>query len=52
MLGVALFERTTRRVRLTQSGRDFLPVAERLLNELRIAARSLRENAGEARAGG
>lgn len=49
VLGAALFERTTRRVRLTQSGRDFLPVAERLLNELRIAARSLRENAGEAR---
>lgn len=49
VLGAALFERTTRRVRLTQSGRDFLPVAERLLNELRIAARGLRENAAEAR---
>lgn len=49
VLGVALFERTTRRVRLTQSGRDFVPVAERLLNELRIAARSIRENAAEAR---
>lgn len=49
VLGAALFERTTRRLRLTQSGRDFLPVAERLLNELRIAARSIRDHAGEAR---
>lgn len=47
VLGAALFERTTRRVRLTATGRGFLPVAERLLNELRIAARSIRESASE-----
>ena len=49
VLGAALFERTTRRVRLTATGREFLPVAERVLNDLRIAARSIRESAAESR---
>lgn len=49
VLGTALFERTTRRLRLTAAGRDFAAVAERLLNELRIAARGLREVAAESR---
>jgi DNA-binding transcriptional LysR family regulator len=49
VLGAALFERTTRRVRLTQAGREFLPIAERLLHELRMAARNIREIAAESR---
>ncbi|NOG70649.1 LysR substrate-binding domain-containing protein [Roseicella sp. DB1501] len=49
LLGAALFERTTRRVRLTAAGREFLPVAERLLHELGLLARSLREIAAESR---
>jgi DNA-binding transcriptional LysR family regulator len=49
VLGTALFERTTRRVRLTAAGREFTAVAERLLNELRIAARGLRDIAAESR---
>ncbi|MCO6414998.1 LysR family transcriptional regulator [Siccirubricoccus sp. KC 17139] len=49
VLGVALFERSTRRVALTAAGREFVAVAERVLNDLRIAGRSLRELAGEQR---
>jgi DNA-binding transcriptional LysR family regulator len=49
VLGVALFERSTRRVALTGAGREFVAVAERVLNDLRIAARSLRELAEEQR---
>jgi DNA-binding transcriptional LysR family regulator len=36
VLGVSLFERTTRRVQLTTAGREFVAVAERVLNDLRI----------------
>jgi DNA-binding transcriptional LysR family regulator len=49
VLGVGLFERTTRRVRLTRAGREFVAVAERILNDLRIAARGMRELAEEQR---
>ncbi|WP_149537259.1 LysR family transcriptional regulator [Siccirubricoccus phaeus] len=49
VLGVALFERSTRRVALTVAGREFVAVAERVLNDLRIAGRSLRELAEEQR---
>jgi DNA-binding transcriptional LysR family regulator len=49
VLGVALFERTTRRVRLTAAGREFVAVAERVLNDLRITARSMRDLAEEQR---
>lgn len=49
ILGTALFERTTRRVRLTAAGREFAAVAERLLHDLRIAARDLRGVAAESR---
>ena len=49
VLGVALFERTTRRLRLSAAGREFLPVAERMLQDLRIAARGLRGIAAESR---
>ncbi|WP_017905942.1 LysR family transcriptional regulator [Pseudomonas asplenii] len=36
-LGVRLFERTTRRVSLTQVGRAFAPTVERLLDDLDVA---------------
>lgn len=41
-LGVALLERTTRRVDLTTVGRDFLPKARRLLDELEASLLSVR----------
>jgi len=49
VLGVSLFERTTRSVRLTEAGREFLAVAERVMNDLQISARSLRDLADEQR---
>jgi len=49
-LGVELLERTTRRVGLTTVGRDFLPKARRLLDELETSLLSVREIA-ERRSG-
>jgi DNA-binding transcriptional LysR family regulator len=49
VLGVALFERSTRRVHITAAGREFIAVAERMLNDLRITVRSMREIADEQR---
>jgi DNA-binding transcriptional LysR family regulator len=49
-LGLALIERTTRSVALTPTGRDFLPQARRLVNELATALTELRET-GKARRG-
>lgn len=49
-LGVILLERTTRHVDLTTVGRDFLPRAQRLLDELDTSLLSVREIA-ERRAG-
>lgn len=49
LLGVALFERSTRRVHITAAGREFIAVAERMLNDLRITVTSMREIAGEQR---
>src|ERR1700677_2696960 len=49
VLGVSLFERTTRRGQLTTGGREFVAVAERVLNDLRIAVRSMRELAEQQR---
>ncbi len=43
MLGVVLFTRTTRRVALTAAGREFLPMAERLLSDLGLGIRNVRE---------
>jgi DNA-binding transcriptional LysR family regulator len=42
-LGVKLVERTTRSVALTQTGRDFLPRARRLMAELSAALTEIRE---------
>jgi DNA-binding transcriptional LysR family regulator len=50
VLGVRLFERTTRRVEVTGAGREFIAVAERMLNDLAISVRSMRE-IGEAARG-
>ncbi len=49
LLGVALFERSTRRVHITAAGREFIAVAERMLNDLRITVHSMREIADEQR---
>lgn len=49
-LGVNLLERTTRRVGLTTVGRDFLPKARRLLDDLDTSLLSVREIA-ERRSG-
>ncbi|WP_449429909.1 LysR family transcriptional regulator [Pseudomonas putida] len=42
-LGVRLFERTTRKVSLTQAGRGFLPSVERLLDDLDVALLGISE---------
>lgn len=41
-LGFRLFERTTRKVRLTEFGSKFLPIADRCLCDLERAARNIR----------
>jgi len=48
-MGVALFERTTRVVKLTDAGRDFFPVAERLLLDVHKAVAGTRARAERAR---
>src|SRR5262245_19762001 len=47
-LGVRLFERTTRKVALTEFGTQFLPIADRSLRELEAAAASLSRSAAAA----
>jgi DNA-binding transcriptional LysR family regulator len=49
VLGVRLFDRTTRRVAITAAGREFVAVAERMLNDLRISVGSMREIGAEQR---
>lgn len=41
VLGVTLFARNTRRVEITDAGREFVAVAERVLNDLQLTVRSL-----------
>src|ERR1700690_738644 len=48
-LGVGLFERTPRRGQVTPAGREFVAVAERVLNDLRISVRSMRDLADQQR---
>jgi DNA-binding transcriptional LysR family regulator len=49
VLGVTLFARTTRRVEITAAGREFVAVAERMLNELHLTVRNLSEVTNEQR---
>ena len=49
VLGVRLFDRSTRRVEITAAGREFVAVAERMLNDLRISVTSMREIGAEQR---
>lgn len=48
-LGVELFRRTTRRVEVAPAGAEFVAVAYRILNDLRISVESIREIADEQR---
>jgi DNA-binding transcriptional LysR family regulator len=43
VLGVKLFDRTTRTVQTTAAGREFVGVTQRMLNDLRITIRSMKE---------
>jgi len=42
-LGLPLFLRTTRQVTITAAGREFVAMAERVFNDLKLSMRSLRE---------
>lgn len=48
-LGVPLFSRSTRQVTVTDAGKEFAALAERLLNDLKIGAESVRELAAHPR---
>lgn len=43
VVDVRLFDRSTRRIAITAAGREFVAVAERMLNDLRISVGSMRE---------
>jgi DNA-binding transcriptional LysR family regulator len=49
ILGVRLFDRSTRSVRITTAGKEFVAVAERILNDLRITLRSMRDLSDQQR---
>jgi DNA-binding transcriptional LysR family regulator len=48
-LGVTLFARSTRHVEITPAGREFAAVAERVLHDLQITVRSMRDIGTEQR---
>jgi DNA-binding transcriptional LysR family regulator len=49
IVGVTLFERSTRRVEITPAGRAFVAVAQRLLSDLQLSLQDLGEVAAEQR---
>lgn len=49
VLGVQLFERSTRHVSLTSAGLEFVAVAQRITNDLQISVKSMRELADQQR---
>src|SRR5215472_1770796 len=49
VLGVKLFERSTRSVQITAAGKEFVAVAVRMLNDLKITVGSMRELADQRR---
>src|SRR3974390_1411674 len=42
-LGVSLFSRSTRQVAITEAGKEFAALAERLLSDLKIGIENMRE---------
>jgi DNA-binding transcriptional LysR family regulator len=48
-LGVLLFSRSTRQVTITDAGKEFAALAERLLNDLKISVENMRELANRPR---
>ena len=49
VLGIKLFERSTRSVQITAAGKEFVAVAARMLNDLKITLRSIRELSDQRR---
>jgi DNA-binding transcriptional LysR family regulator len=49
VLGVKLFDRSTRSVQITAAGKEFVGVAGRMLNDLKITIRSMRELSDQRR---
>ena len=49
ILGIKLFDRSTRSVQITAAGKEFVGVAARMLNDLKITIRSMRELSDQRR---
>ncbi len=49
VLGIKLFDRSTRSVQITDAGKEFVAVAARVLNDLKITLRSMRELSDQRR---
>jgi len=49
VLGLKLFDRSTRSVQITAAGKEFVGVAARMLNDLKITIRSMRELSDQRR---
>lgn len=49
VLGIKLFDRSTRSVQITEAGKEFAAVAARMLNDLKITLRSMRELSDQRR---
>jgi DNA-binding transcriptional LysR family regulator len=49
VLGLKLFDRSTRSVQITAAGKEFVGVASRMLNDLKITIRSMRELSDQRR---